>query len=204
MHRLDPDAVAQPQLSQRFGEVGDCGIDRAADHEIGARRLRRAADDVDHGPLRVLEQRPERARQPHVGVELERKAVFPGRIVELEEIAALGRAGIVDQDVEPAERMVERADGRLTALRRAQVGGADLDSPTARLMDRGGRLLQVACRTRDDQHIAPLLRQTLGAGAPDALAAARDQRDLAIQPQIHHRPPRYTPFAFIAASSASP
>ena len=89
------------------------------------------------------------------------------------------------------------------ALRRAQVGRADLDPPAARVADRRSGLLQIARRARDDQHVATLLRETLGAGAPDAPAAARDQRDLAVQAQIHQRPPWYTPFAFIAASSAS-
>ena len=102
MHRLDRDPVAQPELGQRFGEAGDRRIDRAADHEVGPRRLGGPADDVDDAALAVLEQRPERPRQPNVGIELEREAVLPHRIVELEEIPALGRTRIVDQDVEPA------------------------------------------------------------------------------------------------------
>ena len=36
MHRLDRDAVPQPELGERLGEVGDRGVDRAADHEVGA------------------------------------------------------------------------------------------------------------------------------------------------------------------------
>jgi hypothetical protein len=69
--------------------------------------------------LRLGEQRPERARQADVGIELQGKAVLPDRIVELEEIAALGRPCVVDQDIEPVERVLERADGGCAALRRS-------------------------------------------------------------------------------------
>jgi hypothetical protein len=143
------------------------------------------------------------AREADIGIELQREAVLPGRVVELEEIAALGGARIVHQDFEPAECVLQRADRGLAALRRAQIGRADLDPPSAGVVDCGRGTLEVAGRARHDQDVAALLRQALGAGAPDALAAPRDQRGLAVQTQIHRCPPQYTPFAFIAASSAS-
>ena len=55
-------------------------------------------------PPLAFKQRPGGARKPHMGEELERIAVRPVGVGEGEEIAALGGAGIVDQDVEPAVR----------------------------------------------------------------------------------------------------
>jgi hypothetical protein len=47
-----------------------------------------------------------------MGEELERKPVLPVGVAEREEVAALGRAGIVDQDVQSAERFPRHVDQR--------------------------------------------------------------------------------------------
>ncbi len=53
--------------------------------------------------MAFLEQRPGGAGKPHMAEEFQRIAVFPIGVGEFEEIAALGGAGIVDQNIEPAE-----------------------------------------------------------------------------------------------------
>ena len=53
--------------------------------------------------------------------ELERVTVFPVGVGQREEIAALGRAGIVDEDVEAAELALYRLDQGLRRARVAQI-----------------------------------------------------------------------------------
>src|SRR5215475_3905783 len=46
-----------------------------------------------------LEQRPGRARQPHMGEELQRKALLPVGVGEFEKLAAFGGARVLDEHV---------------------------------------------------------------------------------------------------------
>jgi hypothetical protein len=60
-----------------------------------------------------------------MGEEFERKAVRPFGVGQLEEVAALGGAGVVDQDVEPAELAAHRLDQRLFGAFLAEVEHRD-------------------------------------------------------------------------------
>jgi hypothetical protein len=60
VHGVDSDAVPEPELGERLGEVGERGVDSTTDHEARARRLGGGADHVDDCPLACLQQRPER------------------------------------------------------------------------------------------------------------------------------------------------
>ena len=112
-----------PSAVRPLAKFAERRIHRAADQEFRARRARGAADDVDDVAMRCLEQRPEQPRQPHRGVKLQREAVGPGLVRQLEEFAALGRAGIVDQHVAALEPLVDRGEHLLAAGQRAQVAG---------------------------------------------------------------------------------
>ena len=48
--------------------------------------------------------------EPHMGEEFQRIAFGPVGVGEREEVAALGGAGIVDQDVEPAVGALRRVE----------------------------------------------------------------------------------------------
>ena len=60
-----------------------------------------------------------------MGEELERVTVLPVGVGQREEIAALGGAGIVDEDVEAAELALHRVDERLRRARIAQIDRDD-------------------------------------------------------------------------------
>jgi hypothetical protein len=90
-----------------------------------ASRLAPAApSDGDERAAPRLEERPGCAREPHMGEELERIAVLPVGVGELEEIAALGGAGVVDQHVEAAELALHGID---KYRRRAFLAQVDVD-----------------------------------------------------------------------------
>src|SRR5205814_218406 len=72
-----------------------------------------------------LQQRPGLTGEPHMGEEFERKAVGPFGIGQLEEVAALGGAGVVDQDVEPPEFAAHRLDQQLFGAFLAEVEHRD-------------------------------------------------------------------------------
>ena len=118
-------------------------------------------------PLALLQQRPGGAREPHMGEELERIAVRPVGVGEGEEIAALGGAGIVDQDVEAAERAL----GGVGQCRRRRVL-AQIDRHGLRLAavrrDRCRRVLERRLVGAGQDEIAPFLGQRHGDAAPDA------------------------------------
>ncbi len=67
-----------------------------------------------------------------MGEEFERIAFLPIGVGQREEVAASGGAGVVEQDVEPAELALERFDQFLRPVRRAQVEDPDGSSPAHR------------------------------------------------------------------------
>ena len=138
-------------------------------------------------PRCVLQQRPGRARQPHVGEELQRVAVLPVGVGELEEAAALGGAGVVDQDVEMAELAPHRLDQRLLRALAAQVERRDRGL-AALGADRRRGLVERGLVAPGQQEIAALGRKRQRDGPADAAARPGHQRDLAVQPQFHAPP----------------
>ena len=105
---VDLHAVALAEVGQRLHE-GELRADhRRADHVVGDRGAAADAADGDDRAAAGLEQRPRRAAEPDLGEELQREARLPVGVGQLEEIAAPGGAGVVDQDVEPAEALLRR------------------------------------------------------------------------------------------------
>src|ERR1700730_19120109 len=98
--------------ASRFGDMLERRVDRSADGEVGGRRVGADAADVDDRAAALLEVRPGGARQPHRAVELEREPVAEVIVGELEEIAALGGAGGIHQNVDAAERLHRRLHAR--------------------------------------------------------------------------------------------
>src|SRR5689334_5878685 len=96
-------AIGLAAIGEAFAEGGNGGIDRAADREFGGGLASAGAADRDERPAPLLEQRPGGAGEPDMGEEFQRVTVFPIGVGETQEIAALGGAGIVDQNIERAK-----------------------------------------------------------------------------------------------------
>ena len=112
-------AVAEPR--QAFGEIRHRGIDRTTDQEIGIRRTRRAAHDIDHMTLGRAQQRPEQPGQAHRAEEFQRKAVEPRIVGQFDKISATRRAGIVDQHVAALETLADARKQPLAILDFRQI-----------------------------------------------------------------------------------
>ncbi len=106
-------------------------------------------------PPACLEQRPRRAAEPHLGEELQFEARGPVGVGEREEIAAAVGAGIVDQDIEPAEAVFgeAREPGRLALA--AQIGGMDFGPAAQRPNGLRGGFERVVIARREQQHRSP-------------------------------------------------
>ena len=126
----------------------------------------------------LLEQRPGGAGEPHMGEEFQRVAVFPIGVGEIEEIAALGGAGIVDENVEPAELALDLLDQFCRRVLAAQID--DGDAGAAALLADGGRdLFERLFVAAGQHHVAAFGRQRQRDATTDAAARSGHQRDLA-------------------------
>jgi hypothetical protein len=102
--------------------------------------------------------RPGGADQAPVRAELQREAVGPVLVRELGEVAALGRACVADEEIDPAESRDGLVDERRRRCRLAQIGGMDERAPS-RLRDAGGGRLESFSRARRERRIAAFARQ---------------------------------------------
>ena len=135
-------------------------------------------------PPARLEQRPRRAAEPHLGEEFQVEARIPIGVGEREEIAAPVGAGVVDQDVEPAEALFREARKPRRLALAAQIGGVDF-GPAAQ---RANARPQASERALFPRRSAgrPAGRGKLQRDAlADAAARAGHQRDLALQFGVH-------------------
>ena len=121
MDAIDLNAILLAEIGEALGKGGDGGIDRTADGEPLLRLASAGSGDRHQRPAALLEERPGRAREAHMREELEGVTVFPVGVGQGEEIAALGSAGVVDEDVEAAELALERRDQGLRRARIAQI-----------------------------------------------------------------------------------
>src|SRR5262245_8187165 len=116
--------------------------------------------------------------------EFQRIAICPIGVGQFEEVAPLGRAGIVDKDVEPAEFPPHDLYERLGCARLAQIehayGGFASFAP-----DRRYHLLQRLRVAAGEQEIAAFLGESQGDAAADAAARTGHERDLSIQSKLH-------------------
>jgi len=162
--RVDADhahAVGMRGAAQRPREGHEARVAGAAGDVRGVELLARRADDVDdHAALSLLHPGIGEAGQVDVAEDLQLPRPAPGLLVDLEEVAAGDRAGVVDQDVELARPLRERLGG--AALRK--VG---------RFRVRTGQGI-----SRGDLDPGALGGERLGASAADAFRAAGHQHAL--------------------------
>jgi hypothetical protein len=123
-----------------------------------------------------------------MGEELERVTFRPIGLGERKKVAALGRAGIVDEDVEMAELALDRLDQRLGRGLLAQVEHAD-GGPAPLRSDRLGDLLERRHIAPGEHQVAAFGRECQGNAATDAAARSGHERDLALEAQFHPSPP---------------
>ena len=140
-------------------KAATAALTEAADGELGSRLAPAGAADGDERAAPLLEQRPGGAREPHMGEEFQRVAVLPIGVGELEEIAALGGAGIVDQNIERAELALAPARPAFAgaSLPRRSMHG-DGGAP-ALLADGGCDLVERLFVASGQHHVAALGRQ---------------------------------------------
>ena len=146
----------------------------------------RAAGAADRNQRTVpfFQKRPGGARQPHMGEEFQRIAVFPIGVGKVEEIAALGGAGIVDQNIEPAELAPGLVDQLFRRGLLAQIQHRDARSASG-FADRLGDFIKRRRVAAGQHHVAAFGRERQRDAAADAAARSGHQRDLTLQSQFH-------------------
>src|SRR5262245_64592878 len=122
----------------------------------------------------------------------QRVTVLPIGIGQRQEVPALGRAGIVDENIEAAELAPHRLDQRLGSTWAAQIEHAHrgLASSTA---DRLRNLVERAFVAAGQQEIAARLGESQRDAAANAAARSGHQRDLSLQPKLHSPTPHALP-----------
>src|SRR3954468_11894552 len=152
---VDLHAVGFADVGHGLAEGDAGGVHRAADGERRLRLLAADSGDADERALLRFQERPGLAGEPDVGEEFQRKAVGPFGVGQLEEVAALGGAGVVDEDVEPSEFAAHRLDQRLFGAFLAEVEHRDGGLAALGLDRRRDRLKRRLVAT-GDQEIASL------------------------------------------------
>ena len=119
-----------------------------------------------------------------MGEKFQRVAVFPIGVGQRQEIAALGRTGIVDQNVESAEFALRRLDQRPGCARVAQVERPHRDlAPFA--ADRLRDVFERARVATGEHEVAALLAESQRDAAADAATRSGHERDLSLQSELH-------------------
>ena len=176
------DAALAILAGERDREILAGGVGRArADFPVG--RLHAViADQIDDAAAALLDHDRQRVSQAaHVAHELELQALFPVVLGQMLDHAAGRGAGIVDHNVDPAERLVTLLDEGPGVGILSQVGGDrhDLAAGGLRYLLGGG--FQRLLAARADGDVDPFLGQCQSDALADAFAAARHERRLAVK-----------------------
>ena len=179
--RVDPDERRELD-GQVAGHLVERGLARGVRHEVVEHQVRRPRRDVD-----------DRARAGGVDHRLRGELAHQERLDDVElhrpleealrghhRRAGAGAAGVVDQDVEPAERRDRRVDEPLAVLLDEDVGD-DRDAAPAGLLDAGDDLVEVRLGARADDDVGARLGERDRDAATDPLAAAGDDGDLPVE-----------------------
>ena len=156
--------------------------------------IRKSGPGVRAAPPMILTMLPcasfssgqNKLRQPHRAEEFKRKAVDPGLVRQVEEFAALGGAGIVDQHVAALEALTHLGEQRCSqpaSVRRspATVSGAG----AAGGRDRLGAVGEIGRAGRRQHGLRALARKGDRDGPADAAAAAGDDNDFSFELSRH-------------------
>src|SRR5262249_51491149 len=184
--RAEADVVLAVLAGERHREVLPRGVGGARRNlPIGCLHAV-VADQIDHAPAALLDHdRQHVAQAAHVAHEFELQRLFPVGLGQMLEHAAGRGAGIVDHDVDAAERLVGLGDEILGIGVFAEIGGDRHDPAVGFPRDLGRCLLERLLAPRADGNIDAFLRQRAGDAFADTGAAARDQRGLAVKLEVH-------------------
>src|SRR5262249_41249631 len=151
------------------------------------RRIARGgADDVDDAsPALRLHHREDGARHPHVAENLQAPVARPLLVGDLEEVTAPDGPRVVHEDVDPTEALLDGRGDPVHLVESAQIAGDDQPLGIRLRLDVPRRLLEPRLVARADRHARALGAETERDGPPDALTAARHQRRLAAQFEVH-------------------
>jgi len=170
---IDANAIGKSAMGQGFGEVEKSRIHRAANGEIRTPSAPTHPDDIDDGAMAGDEIRPSRAAESHGAEKLQRKAVGPVFIGQLEKITAFGRTGVVDEKVDGPESLDGGGDDFRGGLGFTEVGGMHQALSTAR----GGYFLKQVFRAGDQHEAHLFLGQGQRDGVSDTATGAGDDGD---------------------------
>jgi hypothetical protein len=201
-HRVYLDVVARPGAGEGARELHDAALARAVGRDERRAEDRHHRADVDDlAAARALEMRIRRLRGDEGAGEVRIDHELPFFQAVFLRLLAHVHAGVVDEDVEPAEPFCRFIDHRAARCFVGQVcfQGERL---AAERLD-GLRVLGlVPSRNRDH---GPGLRQALGHAQTDAAVAAGDERGLAVEiEEVHAAIIQYLTKASIAADDADP
>src|SRR5690606_27329826 len=154
-----------------------------------------ARDHDDRARIGALDVRQRGVDQAH-GVQEVDLELVPERLLGAVHVQ---RADVGDRDVDPAEFLGARLD---PADQRIAIGDVEglaerLDARTLQGLYGARHAVRAA---RADRDVAALGGERLGDRPPDALAAARDDRPLASEPEIHLAPPAFGDWTVPTAS----
>src|SRR5699024_8172058 len=142
-------------------------------HDTGSR------GQIDDGPAAAFAHGGDLVlhREEDTG-EVDREETVPVVLVGLiERCRRLFDSGIVDREVDPAEFVDGRGDGRLDGACVGDVGDDGAGAPTG-VPDQSGGLVQVVLADRDQGDVGAGLGAGESGGAADADAGSRDEGDL--------------------------
>src|SRR5579875_578475 len=173
------------RMGERLGEGDTGGAAHAG--RVGGRARLLAGDlgDIDDCAAALRAQhRDHEAAGADRGEDLEIQVVDPGFVGDRLERIGGSHAGVVDKGVNPSEALVRGADEALDVLSAAHVG-AEREAFAAGGRDGGGDLLEGLLAPRADGDLGALVRESLGRRFANAFAAARHERDLTLEAQVH-------------------
>ncbi len=179
------DAPARDFARGGLGEPDQPGLRRRV---VGLARLAglaRHARDVDDAPGARPEHRPQdRLRRVEGAEEVHLEHGAPLVEAHPHDQVVAGDAGVVDQDVEPAEGLDRARDERGSRLRVRHVALDPEAAPAQRLHVAAGRLRGLDRPTVEERDVGALPGQPQHDGAPDAARPAGD--DGGLVGQIDH------------------
>ncbi|MNY11229.1 hypothetical protein D3C86_1442450 [compost metagenome] len=176
--------VLAGQAGHETGQAGACAVGQAKDVD---RRLHGGRGDVHDAAEAARHHAVERGAdhldgREHVGVE----RGDPGIAVPVPEVAGLGAARVVHEDV---GRRVRGQRG-FTPGRRGDVGRHGMHRHATRAANVCRRLFEGFAAPCHQRQAHTFTSQRHGAGASEAAARCADQRVPALEPELHRPAPR--------------
>jgi isopenicillin-N N-acyltransferase like protein len=189
VHAVDQDLIPAKIDGQRLGQAQARGPvhRRGQEHRIGVASVDRV--DVDHPRgLAAAQVRQRRPGAPDLGEQLDLDVGLPVVVGQRAELAGVGPAGVVDQDVESAHRLVGRLDERGDLIGHGHVAhhrGDLTGSIGGFLADLVRGRFEFARVARADRDRHALGDQACGYRLTQPLRSAGDDRPAARQPELH-------------------